>query len=692
MPGNLAKLGHGRGGRQRGKRMNKRAVIAGAVLLACSSAGIAGEMRPVLDFIKRPTYSNAKISPNGEYLAVTVDQGEQDILTVLSTRDLSILKVNRLPDEKSVGAFHWVSPDRLMFNSVRKVGRFAQPFGTGEWYGVNADGSQARPLVFYGTRDATQRGKAIGNERFSLLDPLVDDPDNVLMSVTYPRSKDGAGTEVVLFDAVSGRRKSLARAPRENCSIALDADKSPRYAVCYDSEDDEGNFETHNELYRRQDDGSWSLVNSSKASGRMLSVLGSAADGRVYASESDGKGTQALGIIDTGTGQFKAVFKDPLSDPSGYITSSDGETIIGVMTEAGAPTIKLIDEAHADAELYASLAAAFEGQVVDFSSATSDGRKIIVSVYSDSNPGELYLFDRDTGKARFLMRSRAWLEPEQMATVKPFNFRSRDGLQIYGYLTIPKGSDGKNLPMIVNPHGGPMGPRDDWRFNWETQLLASRGYLVLQVNYRGSGGFGKAFQDRAFGQWADGIMNDVIDATRWAIGAGHADEDRICIYGGSFGGYASLMAPAREPGLYKCAFGYVGLYDAQIQMTKSDTSQSAAGRRYLTRAFGSSRAEQDAMSPVNHASKITLPVYLAAGARDPRCPPEHTEAMRRALVAAGNTPEGMIIQSGEMHGFYKEENNVKLYTEMLAFFGRHIGGRVDVGAPVQDPTAQATSD
>lgn len=672
--------------------MKTVALATSALLLAVAVPAVGKGMPPIQDFIKRPTYSAVKISPTGEYLAVTVDQGEQDILTVLRTSDLSVLKINRLPDEKSVGAFHWVGPERLLFNSIRKFGSYAQPRPTGEWYGVNADGTQARPLVFYGTRDVTQRGKAIGNESFSLLDRLPSDPTNVLMSVNYPRSKDGAGTEVVLFDTISGRRKGLAKAPRENCSIALDAAKQPRYAVCYDSEDEEGRFDTHNELYQRGADGNWTLVNSSQASGTMLSVLGSAADGRVYATRSDGKGTSALGVIDTSTARFESLFHDPVSDPSGYITAADGETIIGVMTEAGAPAIQLVDEEHPDAGVYASLAAAFEGQVVNFSSATEDGRKIVVSVYSDRNPGELYLYDRDTGEARFLMRNRALIDPEQMATVKPFNFRSRDGLQLYGYLTIPKGSDGKNLPMIVNPHGGPMGPRDNWRFNWETQLLASRGYMVLQVNFRGSGGFGKAFQDRAFGQWADGIMNDVIDATRWAVEAGHADPDRICIYGGSFGGYASLMAPAREPGLYKCAFGYVGLYDAQIQLSKSDTSQSASGQRYLARALGATRAEQDAMSPVNHAAKITLPVYLAAGARDPRCPPEHTEAMHKALAAAGNKPEGMIIESGEMHGFYKEENNLKLYTEMLAFFGRHIGGSVDVGAPVQERTARAALD
>jgi dipeptidyl aminopeptidase/acylaminoacyl peptidase len=629
---------------------------------------------PIQDFVRHATYSGVKISPNGDYLAMTVERNERNVLVVLRAKDLSILKVNELPDEKSVGQFYWTSPNRLMFNSIRRFGRFAAPFGTGEWFAVNADGSQPRPLVFYGTRDATQRGKTISNQRFGLLDTLDDDDTNVLMSMAYPRSSEGAGVEVVLFDTISGRRKSLARAPRPNCEMALDAKKAPRYAICYDDEDASGRYDTTAELHRLGDDGKWTLVNSSKTTGKLLSVIGTAPDGRVYASESDGKGTEAIGTIDTATGAFTTMFKDTVSDPSGYILSADRNTILGVVTEAGAPEVTMIDQKHPDSALYASLAAAFPGQFVDFSSATRDGRTIVVSVSSDRNPGELYLYDRDSEKARFLMRGRKWLDPEAMGEVKPFELSARDGLKIHGYLTLPKGSDGKGLPMIVNVHGGPMGPRDDWGFNWENQMFASRGYAVLSVNYRGSGGFGKAFRDKAYGQWAEGIMNDIIDATRWTVQQGHADKDRICIYGGSFGGYASMMAPAREQGLFKCAFGYVGAYDAEIQMTKSDTSEDEGGRRYLMRALGQTKAERDAMSPVNHAAKIKIPVYLAAGARDPRCPPENTEAMHKALVAAGNTPEGMIIQSGEMHGFYKEENNLKLYTEMLNFFARHIGG------------------
>ena len=646
---------------------------AALALLALAPLAASGQqLQAVKDFVEHPAFGTAKISPNGEYLAITVDRGDQDVLTVMRTSDLNILKVNILPDKKSVGGFYWTSPNRLMFNAVRKMGGYAQPFATGEWYAVNADGTQPRPLIFYGTRDATQRGKAVGMERFSLLDTLQQDDQNVIMQVTTPRSVDGAGTEIVRMDTISGRRTSLGRAPKENCSIALDASKSPRFAVCSSSKDEDGEYDERTELYRRDDKG-WTLVNASRSDGKHLDIITTTTDGTVYASQDDGKVPAAVGTLDTATGAFKQLFQDPVAEVSDYIWSTDESTLIGVMTQAGAPAIKLIDENHPDAELYASLAGAFEGQLVDFSSYTQDGKKIIVSVYSDSNPGELYLYDRDTGKARFLMQRKPQLDKNKMASVKPFSVATRDGKRVYGYLTIPHGSNGKNLPLIVNPHGGPIGPRDNWAFNWETQLLASRGYAVLQVNYRGSGGFGKAFRDAGHQQWGQGIQNDILDATQWAIQNGYADKDRICIYGGSFGGYSSLMAPIRAPGLFKCTFGYVGVYDVDMMFKKGDIPETESGQRYLRRTHGTDTKAWAENSPARRASEVKIPVYLAAGARDVRTPPEQTELMNKALTAAGNPPEGMIIQSGEMHGFYDVDNRIKLYDAMLGFFARHIG-------------------
>lgn len=653
-----------------------------ACALSAPSLVAAQPLQSVRDFVSHSAYGIVKISPNGEYLAITLDKGEQDVLAVIRTSDLKLVKVNQLPDNKSVGSFYWTSPNRLMFNAVKKMGGYAQPFNTGEWFAVNADGSQPRPLIFYGTRDATQRGKTVGSERFSLLDTLRDDDQNVIMQATSPRSSEGAGTEVYRMDTLSGRRVSLGRAPKENCSITLDAGKQPRFAVCSSSKDEEGEYDERTELYRRDDNG-WILVNASKAGGKHLSVVRSTVTGTVYAEQDDGKSPAAVGTLSTSTGEFTPLFQDKIAEISDYIWSTDDATLIGVVTEAGAPAVKLIDENHPDAEIYASLAGAFEGQMVDFASQTQDGKKIIVSVYSDSNPGELYLYDRDTGKARFLMQRKPELDKKKMASVKPFNFTSRDGKSVYGYLTIPHGSNGKNLPLIVNPHGGPIGPRDNWGFNPEAQLFASRGYAVLQVNYRGSGGYGKGFQDAGHMQWGKGIQNDIIDATQWAIGQGYADKDRICIYGGSFGGYSSLMAPIRAPGLFQCTFGYVGVYDVDMMFKKGDIPERESGQRYLRRTHGSDTKSWAENSPARRAGEVKIPVYLAAGARDVRTPPEQTELMNKALIAAGNPPEGMIIQSGEMHGFYDVDNRVKLYSTMLNFFGRHLGGHVEVGTPTK---------
>lgn len=653
------------------------------VLLSSALASYAETPLPIEEFVRHPAYSGVRISPNGEFLAMTVDRGEQDVLAVLRTQDLKLLKLNQLPDGQSVGAFYWVGPERLMFTGVRKLGSYAAPFGTGEWFGVNADGSQARPLIFYGTRDATQRSKTVSGQSFSMLDPLPDDPKHVLMEVRFRQSDEGAGTQLMQVDTENGRRKLIARAPRENCSLTLDAAKQPRFAVCFDTENEEGEYDTQTELYQRTEGGDWKLINRAASDGKDLRVLGAAPDGRIYAEQDDRKNPAAFGTIDSATGKFQSLFQDPVSEVARTITAADGDTVIAVTTEAGAPKVNLIDEEHADTQLYLGLSQSFPGQFVDFSSATRDGKQIVVSVYSDRNPGELYLYDRASGKARFLMKSRASIDPQRMASVTPFSLKARDGLALYGYLTLPRGVDPKKLPLIVNPHGGPMGPRDNWGFNWETQLLASRGYAVLQINYRGSGGFGKAFLDQAYGQWAQGIQNDIIDATHWAIDQGYADADRICIYGGSFGGYAALMAPVRAPKLFQCAFGYVGLYDAAIQLKRSDTSKSESGMRYLKRAFGDSSEAQVAMSPITYVDQLKLPIALAAGARDPRCPPEHTVAMRDALTEAGNPPEDVIIQEGEQHGYYDEKNRLKLYTTMLAFFDRHIGKRGDakVGAP-----------
>lgn len=258
--------------------------------------------------------------------------------------------------------------------------------------------------------------------------------------------------------------------------------------------------------------------------------------------------------------------------------------------------------------------------------------------------------------------------------MRPIDLLARDGLRLHGYVSQANGSAGKPLPMVVMPHGGPFGIRDRWGFNEQVQMLANAGYVVLQVNFRGSGGYGMKFAEAGAQQWGGTMQDDVTDATRWAIAQGIADPKRICVYGGSYGAYAALMGVAKEPGLYRCAIGYVGVYDLPTMHSHGDIQQRGSGETYLREWIGEPAA-LGAVSPNRIADRIKVPVFLAAGGEDERTPIEHTKMMEQALRRAG-VPVETLYYPNEGHGFYVEANRKEYYTRLLAFLSRHLGGAV----------------
>jgi dipeptidyl aminopeptidase/acylaminoacyl peptidase len=319
-------------------------------------------------------------------------------------------------------------------------------------------------------------------------------------------------------------------------------------------------------------------------------------------------------------------------------------------------------------------------------SMSRDEKKVLAVTYSDKFLGAYYAYDVPSGKLTKLADISPWLHEENMAEMKPIQYTSRDGLTIRGYLTLPKGKEPKNLPVVVNPHGGPW-YRDRWGFNPEVQFLANRGYAVLQVNFRGSTGYGKAFWEASFKQWGKTMQDDITDGAQWLIQQGIADPKRIAIYGGSYGGYATLAGLTFTPDLYACGVDYVGVSNLFTFMKTFPTYWEPV-RKMIYEMIGDPETDKDlltAESPIFHADQIKVPLLIAQGANDPRVNKDESDQMVEALKKRGiDVP--YMVKENEGHGFLLQENRFDFYRAMEKFLGQYLGGRVEaVAVPAATP-------
>lgn len=623
------------------------------------------------DFLKDDAFGTIEISPTGEYLAATVPLEDRTSLIILRMSDMSKTGYVTLPKKTHIASFDWVNDERILFSIGEKQGSLEQPRGTGELYGVNADGSgQGAALIGFRAKSAKYASAHNSKLVFaSIIHLLPDDPKSVLISVAEMGSEF---TSVERMNVETGRRLAVARAPVRNAQFLADPKGVVRFALGAGSDLKSKTY------YRDGEASDWQLINDEVVTGRVVGILGFNADAATaYLQVEQEQGPDAIEAFDTKTGDRELVLRDAIVDPSAALVSPVDGGVWGVVFNGTAPRIEYLDPDSSFAAAHRSLSAALPGQVVFPTGFTRDGQIGLFRAYSDRVPMDFYLFDRKAGSARYLASRADWLKPDDLAVSKPVVVRSRDGLDLHGLLTVPNGGDGKNMPLIVNPHGGPFGPYDAWNFDLDAQILASRGYAVLKINFRGSGGYGRAFQRAGYQQWGGTMQDDVTDATRWAIAQGIADPRRICIYGASYGAYASLMGVVKEPDLYACAAGNVGVYDMPTMYGKGDIQARRAGENFLREALGEENLA--AISPTRLADRIKVPVLLAAGAEDERAPPVHTEMMRDALERL-NKPVETVIYKGEGHGSYLLKNRLDGYRRLLAFFDRHIGAGMSASA------------
>lgn len=665
--------------------------LAGWFLLAgaCVCAAATAAELPVADFVKHPPLTNPVLSPDGKHLAVVVG----------NTKDPEdaayFVSVLSLPDLKPIGQFglapryvpvdvQWVDNTRLVMASARFTGTLEKPQRDGDILAVDIDGSHSRVLYTLqrGRREQVT-GTMLGGASYN----MVKLPLGIATIANTPTQPNGhfylnlqlfgANDNFTSWDAAVSRVYDVDSRTGDATQIGAIAHGGMQFLVANNIARIAWGLDdvNHEVVFASTDGAHWTALPDSLI-GKDFAPLAISRDGKtLYALSSMDGGPAALIACNLDGSDRKLLASDSFSSATDVMWDpATGTPFAAVFGAGGRPTVKYLDNGE-DTQIMQALARSQPDQFVSLLGGSLDGSQLLVNVVSDRDPGVIALFDRNGMHAQPLFRMRPWIKPAEMPQRLPIRFKDRAGVELAGFLTLPNSGTHKHLPLVLVPHGGPIGVDDDWYFDPWAAFLADRGYATLQINYRGSGGRGLAFQDSGYRQFGSGIQDDLLDGVNWAIAQGYVDPNRICVFGGSFGGYSALMQPILAPKLYKCAIDYAGVSDMTIEFNDSDTRRFAYGRAYLQQAIGS-LADAKAISPINMLDKFNVPVLIAHGKDDPRVPYENATELRSALDKA-NKPYEWLAEPGELHGFYGEEHNEEFFSMIQAFLAKHIGAGAD---------------
>jgi len=638
------------------------AVLAGAIVAPCGA-----QAPSVQDFSRHADVSGVSLSPSGRFIALAIPaaNGSETQLQVVPLDGTGKAQTLRFGSQQHVSDIVWSDDEQIVVSRAKMEPLHAQPYSYGELMSTNISGKGQDTLFGYLPDDGTRAGKRKDQGFASVARVLRDEPGKILVEFTCWRRACGEESPTVVFkvDTLTGNRKQIERSGKP-ASFYFDRSGRPRLRIT----EHDGMPVMH---YRPAGDDAWQPMPANLAGYSMQSLRFDTDNDTAYALVSDqqepaqlyrlvfstGKRTLVIGRDDVAVGRLLAPGPDDI--PFGVVFDSDK------------PAVRYVDQGSEWVKLHAGLLKAFPGQMVDILDHSRDGKTLLFYAWSDRNPGAYYLLHRQDNHVQLVNELMPWIKPGSMSSTRPVEFRSTDGLKLFGFFTAPNGTAGP-LPTVVMAHGGPHGVYDTWGYDADVQFLASRGYGVLQVNFRGSGGRGDSFERLGYRQWGGKMMDDIADGVRWAIDNKLADPSRICTYGASFGGYAAMMNPIRNPGMYKCAIGYVGVYDLQVMHKEGDINDTRFGRSYLDRVLGTDPAELDANSPAKNVQKIQVPVLLVQGTLDRRVPMDQFNALKKALEKSG-VPVQTLVVKGEGHGFYDPANRAELYRTMETFLDKHIG-------------------
>jgi dipeptidyl aminopeptidase/acylaminoacyl peptidase len=622
------------------KILNFMAILV--ILFACKQEPQKAPQIPLEDFFRNPEKTAFQLSPNGEYFSYLAPWESRLNVFVQKTGEETATRITS-ETERDIAGYLWKGNDRLLF--LKDTGG-DENF---HMYGVNADGSELKGLTVF------------EKVRTTFIDDLKEDEDEVIVGLNQ---RDNTVFDPYRINVITGEMTMLAENPGNIMGWMTDHDGQLRLAITSDGVN-------NTILYRDTEEEDFRPVLTTSFKETVSPVIFTFDNQMVYAFSNLGRDKTALVKFDVANGkESEVLFETDEADIDGLNYSRKDKKLLAVTWTTDKDTTHFFD---AEAEsIYNELKAKLPGYEVSVGSHNKAEDMYMIRTYSDRTRGAYHLYNKNTKELTKLAELSPWLNEEHLCEMQPISYTSRDGLTIQGYLTLPLGYEPKNLPVVVNPHGGPWA-RDYWGFNPEVQFLANNGYAVLQMNFRGSTGFGREFWEASFKQWGRTMQDDITDGVNWLIEQGIADPERVAIYGGSYGGYATLAGLTLTPDLYAAGVDYVGVSNLFTFM-KTIPPYWKPMLDMLYEMVGNPETDSlwlAEVSPVFHVDKIQAPLFVAQGANDPRVNKAESDQIVDALEERGIDVEYMV-KDNEGHGFRNEENRFDFYRAMITFLDKHL--------------------
>jgi dipeptidyl aminopeptidase/acylaminoacyl peptidase len=631
--------------------MRKRIISLLAVLsifiFGCAPKEQAPRLIPVEDFFKNPESTGYDLSPDGEHLAFLKPWQNRLNIHVQKIGEEEVTRITSAT-ERDIAGYIWANNERIAY--VQDTAG-DENFRV---YAVDIDGSDSKELTPF------------EKVRASIIDELENDPEHMLIDMN---KRDARVFDVYRININTGKMEMIAQNPGNITGWMTDHDGNLRIALTTDGVNT-------SVLYRDSEKDDFQALVTTSFKETFNPLFFTFDNKNLYVASNIGRDKEAIYEYDVENKKnIRLLYEHPEVDVNSLMKSDKRKKITGTYYYTEKLHYHFFDEDRE--QLQAELEKRLPGVEVRVYSMSKDETKVLVRTFSDRSLGAYYYLNRGTNEFMKLVDISPWLNEDELSEMKPISYTSRDGLTIHGYLTLPKGVRAKNLPVVINPHGGPWS-RDTWGFIPEVQFLANRGYAVLQMNFRTSTGYGRKFWEAGFKQNGLAIQDDISDGVNWLIDQGIADPESVGIYGGSYGGYCTLAGVAFTPDLYACGVDYVGI-SSWFTILEGIPPYWEPMREMMYEMVGHPEKDKELLektSPLFHADKIKAPLFVAQGANDPRVNIKESNQIVEALKKRGVEVEYMV-KDNEGHGFRNEENRFDFYRAMEKFLAKHLGGRAE---------------